>query len=51
MADTHVPVRARDLPAPVWEAVEAADVVVHAADWVSPGLLDVLETAQPGWSG
>lgn len=41
-ADTHVPRRARDLPAPLWDAVEAADVVVHAGDWVSPDLLDVL---------
>jgi putative phosphoesterase len=35
LADTHVPRRARDLPADVWAAVEAADVVVHAGDWVS----------------
>jgi len=35
LADTHVPRRARDLPVPVWLAVEAADVVVHAGDWVS----------------
>jgi putative phosphoesterase len=37
-----VPVRARDLPAPVWRAVESADVVVHAGDWVSVELLDAL---------
>lgn len=43
MADTHVPKRARDLPTPLWAAVEAADVVVHAGDWVEPALLDVLE--------
>jgi putative phosphoesterase len=36
-------VRAKDLPAPVWGAVDAADVVVHAGDWVSVALLDVLE--------
>jgi uncharacterized protein len=36
-------VRAKDLPAPVWAAVDAADVVVHAGDWVSVGLLDALE--------
>ena len=35
LADTHLPRRARDLPAAVWEAVDAADVVVHAGDWVS----------------
>jgi len=43
LADTHVPRRARDLPAAVWAAVDGADVVVHAGDWVSEGLLDVLE--------
>jgi uncharacterized protein len=36
-------VRAKDLPAPVWEAVDAADVVIHAGDWVSVDLLDALE--------
>jgi putative phosphoesterase len=34
VSDTHVPRRARDLPAAVWEAVGSADVVVHAGDWV-----------------
>ncbi|MHA6632006.1 metallophosphoesterase family protein [Pseudonocardia sichuanensis] len=43
ISDTHLPVRAKDLPAPVWEAVDAADVVVHAGDWVSVELLDALE--------
>ena len=45
LADTHVPVRARDLPEQVWAEVAAADVVVHAGDWVVPGLLDRLEAA------
>ena len=43
IADTHVPQRARDLPAEVWDAVDAADVVVHGGDWVSLDLLDQLE--------
>jgi uncharacterized protein len=43
LADTHVPVRARVLPDQVWRAVDAADVVVHAGDWVDVGLLDALE--------
>ncbi|MDP9393652.1 MAG: metallophosphoesterase [Actinomycetota bacterium] len=34
VSDTHVPKRARRLPDPVWAAVEEADVVVHAGDWV-----------------
>jgi putative phosphoesterase len=43
LADTHVPRRARDLPAEVWAAVDAADVVLHSGDWVDAGLLDALE--------
>src|SRR6201988_1565755 len=42
LADTHVPRRARDLPAQVWEEVAQADVVFHAGDWVTPELLDNL---------
>lgn len=43
VSDTHVPARARDLPPAVWREVEEADVVVHAGDWVSVGMLDALE--------
>jgi putative phosphoesterase len=43
ITDTHVPARARDLPAPVWEALAEADVVVHAGDWTDVTLLDALE--------
>ena len=35
--------RAKNLPAPVWDAVDTADVVIHAGDWVSVDLLDALE--------
>ena len=42
LADTHIPHRARDLPAQVWEEVATADVVIHAGDWVAPELLDEL---------
>jgi hypothetical protein len=42
-SDTHVPHRARDLPHSLWWAIEAADVVVHAGDWVDAGLLDLFE--------
>ncbi len=37
-SDTH----ARELPASLWAAVDAADVVVHAGDWVSESSLDAL---------
>lgn len=43
ISDTHLPKRARDLPAEVWAEVDRADVVVHAGDWVEPPLLDQLE--------
>jgi uncharacterized protein len=43
LADTHLPRRARVLPDEVWRAVDEADVVVHAGDWVVPALLDDLE--------
>ena len=42
VADTHLPARARELPAQVWAAVEEADVVVHAGDWIDEALLDQL---------
>jgi uncharacterized protein len=43
ISDTHVPKRARALPAELWDEVDAADVVVHAGDWVDVALLDELE--------
>lgn len=45
VADTHLPVTPsrRMLPEPVWAAVDEADVVVHAGDWMAPALLDALE--------
>jgi uncharacterized protein len=42
-SDTHVPQRSRDLPHSLWSAIEAADVVVHAGDWVDVALLDEIE--------
>ncbi len=42
LADTHLPKRARALPQEVWAAVESADVVFHAGDWVEASLLDEL---------
>ena len=43
LADTHLPRRARDLPEAVWTAVDEADLVLHAGDWVDVSLLDALE--------
>lgn len=44
ISDTHVPTRARDLPARVWDEVDTADVVIHAGDWMDIALLDALES-------
>jgi uncharacterized protein len=43
IADTHLPKRAKDMPAAVWAQAESADVVIHAGDWVDVRLLDELE--------
>ncbi|MFJ3491625.1 metallophosphoesterase family protein [Leifsonia aquatica] len=43
ISDTHVPKRARTLPEQVLAAVDSADVVIHAGDWVDAATLDVLE--------
>jgi putative phosphoesterase len=42
-SDTHVPKRSRDVPHSLWTAIEVADVVVHAGDWVDAALLDLFE--------
>ncbi|HLK94934.1 MAG TPA: metallophosphoesterase [Nocardioidaceae bacterium] len=43
MSDTHLP-RHKRLPAPLWQAVDAADVVVHAGDWCDVATLDALSS-------
>jgi putative phosphoesterase len=51
LSDTHFPRRAKDLPAPLWAAIDAADVVVHAGDWCTADLLDTLEARVAGRGG
>ena len=43
ISDTHLPKRARALPEEVWAAVDNADIVFHAGDWVDVALLDELQ--------
>ncbi|MCC8482441.1 metallophosphoesterase [Streptomyces globisporus] len=43
MSDTHLPRRAKQLPDELLAAVERADLVVHAGDWVDEATLDLLE--------
>jgi putative phosphoesterase len=44
LSDTHIPGRARALPPTVLREADAADLIVHAGDWVSAGVLDELRT-------
>ncbi|ADI12097.1 phosphodiesterase, MJ0936 family [Streptomyces bingchenggensis BCW-1] len=43
MSDTHVPLRAKQLPEELLTQVARADVVIHAGDWVDTATLDLLE--------
>ncbi|GAA2754188.1 metallophosphoesterase family protein [Amnibacterium kyonggiense] len=47
LADTHLPKRAKALPAPVLAALAATDGVVHAGDWVDEATLDLLLARSP----
>ncbi|WP_329459708.1 metallophosphoesterase family protein [Streptomyces sp. NBC_01497] len=42
-SDTHLPKRAKVLPGELLDAIAAADVVVHAGDWVDEPALDLFE--------
>ncbi|MCT2594167.1 metallophosphoesterase [Streptomyces sp. N2-109] len=43
ISDTHLPRRARELPAELLDRIPHADVVIHAGDWVDTAALDLLE--------
>jgi putative phosphoesterase len=43
MSDTHLPKRAKELPAELLARIPLADAVVHAGDWVDADTLDLLE--------
>ncbi|MFD7713526.1 metallophosphoesterase family protein [Streptomyces sp. NPDC059785] len=43
ISDTHLPERARELPAQLLAELPRADVVIHAGDWVDTATLDLLE--------
>ncbi|MFI1620407.1 metallophosphoesterase family protein [Streptomyces lydicus] len=43
LSDTHLPKRAKALPAQLLDDLPRADAVVHAGDWVDTATLDLLE--------
>jgi hypothetical protein len=44
MSDTHLPKRAKALPAQLLDELPHADAVFHAGDWVDAATLDLLES-------
>lgn len=42
LADTHIPKRARVMPEAVLRAIDDADLIIHAGDWVAASVLDDL---------
>jgi putative phosphoesterase len=47
LADTHLPNRAKALPAEVLAELDRCDGVVHAGDWVDEATLDLLDARAP----
>ncbi|MCK4483144.1 metallophosphoesterase family protein, partial [Candidatus Bathyarchaeota archaeon] len=47
ISDTHIPVRAREIPRKVFEVFEKADFIVHAGDLVTITVIDELEQLAP----
>ena len=47
VSDTHIPGRARRLPDAVLTTARAADLAIHAGDWVAASVLDELESCGP----
>ena len=47
LADTHIPRRAKALPASLIPRLERADLILHAGDLMSPALLEELSAYAP----
>jgi len=47
ISDTHIPVRARNIPKKVFEIFEKVDYIVHAGDLVQLSVIDELEQLAP----
>lgn len=47
LADTHVPKRAKTLPADVWRLINTCDLIVHAGDVLNQQFLDELRSHKP----
>lgn len=47
ISDTHVPVRAKEIPKEVFKVFESVDYIIHAGDLVDLSVVDDLEQLAP----
>ncbi|EGL83809.1 hypothetical protein CathTA2_0625 [Caldalkalibacillus thermarum TA2.A1] len=47
LSDTHVPKRAKALPAALLEGLKGLDFIIHAGDWQSLEVYDLLSRIAP----
>jgi hypothetical protein len=47
LADTHIPKRAKQLPAMAYELIEGVDAIIHAGDVLTAAFLQSLNTMAP----
>ncbi len=47
LSDTHMPRSAKSLPSPVVKALGTADYILHAGDWTTPAIADMLAKHAP----
>ncbi len=47
LGDTHLPRRARDLPATAWRLIDSSDLVIHTGDVTDAALLDRISERHP----
>lgn len=47
VSDTHMPHRAKTIPAPLRKALESADFILHAGDWCVPDAVRAFEAYAP----
>jgi len=47
ISDTHIPLRAKQLPAALFKALDGADLLLHAGDLVEEKVLDELNSLAP----
>ncbi|MDQ6847127.1 MAG: metallophosphatase family protein [Candidatus Dormibacteraeota bacterium] len=47
LGDTHIPMRARDLPPRAWLLIDSSDVVIHTGDVTDGALLERISEQRP----